>query len=674
MKNLNFKPNSLDIELSDRELLRLAEAGQYTKPRWILNNVIDDNEWLIARNGLDIPSSPPYHRQSYMKLSFHKEIAAGELLTDPKNSELLSDIKNSFLYLNFSDSVSRPQRFLEIFNTVISLIRHSNELRNNKGKPIIRHLDKISFNDIHDYLKSFNVTHEHFLHVIAKLTLKNNDISKIYWPRIQSDLSITTRELTSLKSKLRTYLQKQTINSASHYTSEYHNASQTPFDIEIDLKPKEKTISNEISKLEVLYTSRMAQKHSFNHSPRELFSQGFAILGSLKPSEKTQLIPAHIALHTLSNALYFVRNFGLELRRYLKLLFNAEKNAINDLNISPSQIIRNTKLIRKHAFTNTFIPNALKELKITAWEYQEAFENLNHKWMRNNLSVEAAILLYVASMWILLASFTASRRQSLNTLKRNCFRQSPIDGLFDITLRIPKNSKRLELEETHRPIPDLIFDYGIEFSLFVTELEERQGYSFDEDEVFLFGKVLSLHSVSSFNHANNEIEETEYYKYPLSGDTIYKAICFFQDWIQSPLIDNKRWYPAPHQFRRLFAVLYFNFSDDTGLEELSWFMGHSSLEQTFHYAEIAPDDIWLEEAEISIAKVGASLHKQLNADTKITEIVNQAKESSDTVIILEPLIKQMITEHKQKTGEEVRFKRIDEENIFFYFCTPGGER
>lgn len=670
MGNLNLTQTSLAIELSEQDWLKLAESGQYPKPRWMLNDSIEDNEWHIARNGFDIPSSPPYKRESYRILSFHKEIALGELLTNAQNSELLHDLKISFLYLSFSGAVSRPQRFLEILNSIISLIRHANELRDNKDKPIIRQLKMISLIDTKNYLKSFNVSNEHFSHVLKISSRYHNNLSEKDWQKIQSELSITTREVVSLKSKLKIYLSSKNKNKASHYISEYLNASKPFFDIEIDLKPKEKTISNEILKLELLYTSRVIQKHSFNHSPRELFSDGHSIVDGLNSPKKTELIPAHIALHAMSNALYFVRKFGSELRCYLNTLWTAEENAIHTLQISPSQIIRNTKVIRKHAFANTPMPDALKELKITTWEYPEAFEKLSHNWIRNNLSVESAILLYVASIWILLASFTAGRRQSLNTLKRNCFHLSPIDGLFDITLRIPKSSERLELEDVHRPIPDLIFDYGLEFSLFVTQLEERQGYVFNEDDVYLFGKVLSLHSSSSFNHANYYIEKSDFYKFPLSGDTIYKALCFFQDWSQSPLIQNKRWYPAQHQFRRLFAVLYFNFSDDKGLEELSWFMGHSSLEQTFHYAEISPSDEWLEEAEIAIARIGSSLHKQLQADEAITEIVNQAKKSTETIAVLEPLIKQMINEHKQKTGKEVRFRRIDGKDIFFYFCSP----
>ena len=671
MGNLNLTQIYLAIEISEQDWFKLAESGQFPKPRWMLNDSIEDDEWHIAKSGFDIPSSPPYKRESYRILSFHKEIALGELLTNAQNSELLYDLKVSFLYLSFSDSVSRPERFLDIFNSIISLIRHVNELRINKDKPIIRHLNMIRFTDTNNYLKSFEVTDENFSYVLKMYSQQKNNLSKKDWEKIQSELSITTREIISLQSKLKSYLSNKTENKASHYTSEYLNASKTFFDLQIHLKPKEKTVSNEIFKLELLYASRVIQKHSFNHSPRELFSDGHSILDSLTPPQKTKLIPANIALHAMSNALYFVRKFGSELKYYLNSLWAAEKDAIDALKISPSQIIRNTKVIRKHAFANTCMPDALKELKITTWEYQEAFENLSHNWIRNNLSVESAILLYVASMWILLASFTSGRRHSLNTLRRNCFRLSPIDGLFDITLRIPKSSERFELEDVHRPIPDLIFDYGIEFSLFVTQLEERQGYIFNESDMYLFGKVLSLHSSSSFNHANHYIQKTDFYKFPLSGDTIYKTLCFFQDWSQSPLIENKRWYPAPHQFRRLFAVLYFNFSDDNGLEELSWFMGHSSLEQTFHYAEISPSDEWLEEAEIAIARIGSSLHKQLEADDAITEIVRQAKKSTETVAVLEPLIKQMINEHKQNTGEEVRFSRIDGKDIFFYFCNPG---
>lgn len=288
MESLNLNLSTSAIEISEQEWLKLAKSGTYPKPRWMLNDSIEEDEWRIARSGFDIPSSPPYKRESYRTLSFHKEIAPGELLTNEKNSELLCDIKSSFLYLSLTDSVSRPQSFLETFNSIISLIRHANELRIRKNKQIIRNLKKISFFDIDDYLKSFRVNEKHFSYVLKESSLHHNNLSKMDWDKIRIELSITTRQAITLKSKLKSYVNKIRKNKASHYTSEYPDASKHIFDFEIDLNPKQKTISNEISKLELLYTSRIIQKHSFNHSPRELFANGTSILDSLTPPKKKQ--------------------------------------------------------------------------------------------------------------------------------------------------------------------------------------------------------------------------------------------------------------------------------------------------------------------------------------------------------------------------------------------------
>ncbi|MBH0018714.1 hypothetical protein [Pseudoalteromonas sp. NGC95] len=145
------------------------------------------------------------------------------------------------------------------------------------------------------------------------------------------------------------------------------------------------------------------------------------------------------------------------------------------------------------------------------------------------------------------------------------------------------------------------------------------------------------------------------------------------DWIESPLIDDKRWYPTTHQFRRSFAVIYFNFSDSIGLDELSWFMGHANLEQTFYYAEISPDDEWIHEAELTIAKIGASLNKTINSDDTIKDIIAEARKTTKISIILEPLVIELIDKHKKKTGQQVRFRKIQEQDIFFYFTKTEGQ-
>lgn len=651
----------------------LNEKFTFQKPRWMLNESYNENEWLVAKNGFEIPLKPPYDTGIYFTLNFNKETCHHELLTDELNARLLTDIKNSLLYLSANDIITRTIGIKNVLISSINLINYSNEIRVKSKIPLIRKLDDISQEELTSYLQTFNINKEIFDEALIVLSAKTDENDVTDWNHLKNELKITSVELDKLKIKLTKFRKSKQNNTASHYTSEYNNASIEFFNIDKDLTAKKKTISNEIGSLEMLYRSRIAQEFQFNISPRKIFSDGSSFFESLNVNDKTKLMPVNVAFHAIESAIHFVKNYGRELRKFIKLLLKSEAIAIKELNLSPSRVSKNSRLVRNEAFKLTETPETLKKLNISCWEYDTKFEGLPQEWVRNNLSVEIAIILYVSSMWILLASFTSGRSLSLQTLKRNCFHQSPMDGLFDITLRIPKSSERQELEEVHRPIPDLIFDFGIDFSLLVTELEERRGYFFNEDEAYLFGKILSSHSLSSFINEKKSSHRSNFFKYPLSNDTIYKYLCIFQDWSRSPLIGYSRWYPSKHQFRRLFAVLYFNFTNNEGLEELSWFMGHASLEQTFHYAEISPTEDWLEEAEIAISKIGSDLRKSIYADDTIKGIVNEARNTSDVIIVLEPLIRKLISEHKKATGKEVRFNRIDEENVFFYFTNQGGK-
>tara|TARA_R110001583_G_C5668839_1_gene410510 strand:- start:6396 stop:8408 length:2013 start_codon:yes stop_codon:yes gene_type:complete len=667
--NYSDKPSTLIFE---KELIDFLDTSLYPKPRWMMNNSNYDNEWMMAKAGFDIPTI--ISTKTCNKLSFKREISPGEYLTDKINEPLLTDIRNSLLYLDVNARITRPKRVAEILATATKLILHANEIRNADGKPLIRSLELIKFDDIKDYLLSFNVDRDTFDHILESIITRWDSEKKIDWNLLKAESSLTTRGFASVKHKIYKYLKdhNESLNRVSHYNPEYPNASNRKFDIDTDLLPSETIISNEISKLEALYTSRPAQKYMFQHSAHSLFSSGQAIFSDLVASEKTQIMPINVAFHNITKALHFAREYGPSIREYMADLSKSEKNSIDELNISPSNIRRNTLKIIEHAFKNTKIPDSLEKLHIVSWQVKE-FKNIEHAELRKGLPVGAAILLYIASMWILLASFSAGRLTSLLTLKRNCFQQSPIDGLFDIVMRIPKGSERFELEDVHRPIPDLIYDYGLEFALFTCELEERQSYFANEDEVFLFGKILSLQSYAAFAHAQFKENEDPIYRYPLSGYSIYKALCFFQDWSESPLIDGRRWYPSNHQFRRIFAILYFNFSDEVGLEELSWFMGHSGLEQTFHYAEVSPTEEWIDEAEAAISRIGSSLNKAIHGDEVVDNIIEKARKTTSIALVLEPLIRTMIDEHKSKTGQEVRFYKIEGEEVFFYFCKPTEE-
>ena len=661
--------NAIKEHIDPKSISEILDRSYYPKPRWMVNESVRDHVWKMSKLGFD----PKFHEENIKdasSLSFARKVAPGELLTDQINLPLLTDIQNSLLYLDIIGKVTRPKRISDILIATTHLIFHTNELRHLRNEKPIRSLEMIKFVELKDYLHSFSVDRKIFDTSIELILDRWKSKNEIDWEWLRREKNLTTREFASLKNKLVRQLSAMDsdFGPSQHYTREFEKANERYFDVDFDLFPKEKTISNEISKLEALNTARPAQKYKFRHTPRSSFSSGRTIFEEMLETEKTSLMPVQVSLHALSSALQFARIYGRSISQYISDLDKFELNRILELDLAPSTSMHYLASIKEYAYKNTQVPTALRDLNITSWGGHNDGKKLSPTNIKHEMSVCSAVKLYTAAVWILLASFTAGRTTSLQTLRRDCFRMSPVDGLFDIVMRIPKSSERLELEEVHRPIPDLIYDYGLDFASLACALEQRRGYSAKESSLFLFGGILSSRSMAAYRWSGGDT-----YKFPLSDDYVNEAIAIFQDWSDSPLINGKRWYPATHQFRRLFAVLYFNFSDEIGLEELSWFMGHSNLDQTFHYAEVAPTDDWIEEAESTIARIGASLHRCICGDNQVMNIIDQARETSTVSTVLEPLIHDLIEEHKKATGQQIRFCKIENEDVFFYFTEPEGQ-
>lgn len=659
MKN---KESTFKELLDYKEVDKAITQGDFPKPRWIINNSIKDDIWTLARTGFPLSSEDRSGKTD--RLSFHRLIAPGIYLTDSRYITLKKDIRNSLLYLNLIGRITRPLRSRAILITATNLVLHTNELRNKNNSPTIINLSEITIYDIKDYLSSFNVTQSEFdacLNIIHDSYTKKSDVD---WKYIQARLAVTTRKLKSIKHKVTTYLSKNNVSFKSLISEQREHFQASLDNVHFSLAPKEKTISNAISQIESLYVAKRAQKYKFNHSIITIFSSGHAVLRNMLEPQKTQLIPANIALHSLSRSLNFVRRFGPDLREYISNLINNEQRLISHYSYTGDTSSHLFKKLQDELFSKTKQPSSLRDLNIIS------LRNLNYgkpfkKW-KDGLTLGQAISLYCAAIWMILASFSAGRSTSLRSLRRDCFICSPIDGLFDLKIRIPKSSERFELEEVYRPIPDLVYDYGLEFAALSCELEKWKSKKTLDADAYLFNKLLSARAVHSYNHTKTILYSA---LAPLGLDTVNSYIYFFQDWIDSPTINGERWYPSTHQFRRLFAVLYFNFSDDLGLEELSWFMGHAHLDQTFHYAELSPTDEWLEEAKRTIASIASNLDKQINSDKKIKEIITNARAETNVSTVLEGLVYHMIEEHQKKTGQEVRFHRIEGEDIFFYFSS-----
>jgi hypothetical protein len=662
--------NLIDDDFVDfSKLIDSAGKFEYEMPRWLLNDNIYDQEWLASKVAIDID----YYRKNKnkaLKINFKRKISDVEYLTDGNNEPLLKDIMHSLLYLDARGKITRPLRAKAILVAITDLIKHANEVRQKKSRLLVRGLDQIKLNELKDFIMDYNTQPHVFAAALKIIDLNYGSSSRMDWIKIKNELNLTTRSLMSLQHSLKKhYKSNPPKNDKSSYQEdhsvtkkwnqpnkvrEFQPANTMDFDIDTDLQPSEKTISNIVSLLEAVYTARASQKYKFAHSPAALFSNGETLFDSMRQSIKTPIMPTSNYLHSISTSLKFARKYGYAIRQHLSVLAKNELKKVDN-----SDVYRSSSSLQEEVFKETPLPDVLKELNITSW----CDDNLVcFSQFRREMSMAVAIRLYLASIYILVAGFVASRVMSMRSLKRNCFVQSPIDGLFDLVLRIPKTSERIELEDVHRPIPDLIFDYGLEFALLNNVLEERRGFIVDENEQFLFGGFLSHTSFKAYTSEFAQSRVT-----PLSDDYINGCLDLFADWSFSPLINGKRWYPRSHQYRRTFAVLYFNMTDNTGLEELSWFLGHADLEQTFHYAEVSPSSEWIDEAEVTIARIGASLGKAILGDSSVTNIVNTARKKAKTSLVIEPLVRDLIDEHKKNTGETVRFHRIEGNAVFFYF-------
>lgn len=69
----------------------------------------------------------------------------------------------------------------------------------------------------------------------------------------------------------------------------------------------------------------------------------------------------------------------------------------------------------------------------------------------------------------------------------------------------------------------------------------------------------------------------------LSHHHFNSALDAFCDYIETPVVDGKRYYLRQHLLRRFFAMMFFWTHSFGGLETLRWFFGHRDVEQIYRY-------------------------------------------------------------------------------------------
>lgn len=416
MPQSNLEPFKENIDL--KEISGIIDSSHYPKPRWMLNESIREHTWLLSKVGFD-PSFHEKYKNKARKLCFDRTVARGESLTDQINLPLLTDIQNSLLYLDITGKITRPSRVSDILLSATHLIHHANELRHARKEIPVRSLEQIKFEELKDYLLSFGVDRQCFDTNLEVILERWDSQREIDWNWLEFESKLTTRKFASLKHKLISYLtaNNYAFKYQKNYNREFEKANTRDFDLDLDLVPNEKTISNEISKLEALHTARPAQRYKFRHSPSKLFSSGRTIFDEMQESVKTPLMPVDVALHALSSSLHFARVYGPPLRQYLSNLNKSELERIDELKLASSTSYHHFSDIKDYAYKITKIPAALEDLNITSWGGKNDKDELNSSDLKQGMSACLAVTLYTAAIWILLASFTTGRTTSLQTLR-----------------------------------------------------------------------------------------------------------------------------------------------------------------------------------------------------------------------------------------------------------------
>jgi len=87
----------------------------------------------------------------------------------------------------------------------------------------------------------------------------------------------------------------------------------------------------------------------------------------------------------------------------------------------------------------------------------------------------------------------------------------------------------------------------------------------------------------------------------------------FCDYIETPLLDGKRYYIRQHMLRRFFAMLFFWTHSFGGLETLRWFLGHSDVEHIYRYISESTPGAVLRGVKAGYAAKNVSSYENLEA-------------------------------------------------------------
>jgi integrase len=344
----------------------------------------------------------------------------------------------------------------------------------------------------------------------------------------------------------------------------------------------------------------------------------------LKKASRTRTVPADYVLRAIGSSINYILDYGEALIDAVRALSSSYIEIYNE-RIKQSNAVQSHRYAYKTAWKNHTLPTALDDLNIT-----KPFMYALNDGCKEGISFDRAVLHLYASVFILTAAMTGKRYAELINLPIGCADFKGDQGYW-IRAELGKANFDDIRALIDRPIPQIV-KKGI------TQLEALSGLKMDasksKDSMLLF----------SPSFYPGRLTEAKW--------DLMKHIDQFCDFIELPLVDNRRWYFKAHEFRRFFAITFFWQFKHANLSALSWMLGHINPEHTYHYIKEC---------------VGGSEMNAVEASYTAEQVRDSGNCSSGLVLLKEMALKHFGTSKVEliETDDlEEYFEELLEKNVY----------
>jgi len=538
-----------------------ADFDPNARPAWLLSEKLGDHRWEILTSNPTVRKLPQNRF-----INFDVCVAPDRLLTHPSLERDLSTIK-LMVYAELS-----PGGMLKAEQAIVHRARmYMQFVRWRLNNHLFQNRD-LTPEWLEELKRNLNERG------VARLVPSADRIR-----HYADEVFAGTRRRPVVGEKDREYIDVNEVLFSTGFSSTYHldepglaalreltdqlgvnKPKNRAFDQGYRLKNKgrsESTFASFLSVVPMLWTHRKI----LEHDPIQF--QPFAGKSALKvaaafgtPTGRTQTIQSELICSLVERSLSWVLDYSPTLIAFRDAMEGVHRTAASQ---GKPITVNEAIAITKASFT--FPPSTLN----TPWPIGNHFGP--DRWNDISKSVEAVVYRYLpVACMIVIAAFSARRKDEILSLVRGCCARR--DSMSHLTAYIGK----LKIIDKI-PVPESVVR--------AVEVLETLGYNVPN---FIFD-------------FDNGFAQVDGVKRRVTKFDLMRNLSKFSELLNIVDGEGKIWRPKPHQFRRFFAVIYFNRFRFPHLTALSVFLRHNNLEVTRRYVTERHRGEFIEEPDPLVA-------------------------------------------------------------------------